>query len=513
MKHNTTILNAVNTLVDTVKVTLGAKGRTVLYNTDENKPHITKDGVSVARHIASADDYENMLITVIREASVKTMRNSGDGTTTTLVLTQYLITEGLKLLSEGISYYELSKSLDKAKKQVLDYITAESISVESNPEVLKHVASIASNDEAIGEFIYSIIQDIGLYGDIQVKTSSYSETKIDKSKGMKLHKGWFEGFMVNNTRDMTFEATDCFVLLMNETIRSMSDIVTYVDYSIRSGKALVVFCDDVSDITLKQLKNFMESNPVPLCFVENDGFRDNKEILLNDLAAITGGYVITTDNEFDPSNLGIANEIKVEELYTTVLGGNTDTQLVNDIIEDIKARLEVDDNEDEMYLSGRERKWYKKRLANLTGGVAVIHAGGDTEMEMKELKDRLDDAVLAVYSAIQEGVCIGGGYTFVRGSNKIKGYNKGEQLVYDSLLVPFKQLLINADLYKDFDLIRKGLIKGKGFDLRTESLTKIDSYNVYDSAGVLKDCIRNSIAVSKSILSVKKLIYDGVVQG
>ena len=241
------LLNGVNMLADTVKLTLGTKGRTVLFKDDNNKPHITKDGVTVARYVMSEDNFENMVITVLREASMKTMLSSGDGTTTTMVLAQNLINEGTRLLSEGMSYYELGNQMDEGLKDVISYIKKNSLSIESKLELLQEVASISANDSKIGKFIYDIVKEIGLYGDIEVKSSQYSETRVDKTTGMKLHKGYIEPFMVNNIKESTFTATDVHVLIVEGVIRAMTDFGPYIEFL--NGKPLVVFCDDISDIT------------------------------------------------------------------------------------------------------------------------------------------------------------------------------------------------------------------------------------------------------------------------
>jgi chaperonin GroEL len=362
--------------------------------------------------------------------------------------------------------------------------------------------------------VYDIISDIGVYGDITVKESFLSSTRVDKTKGMKLHKGWFEGFMVNNTKEMTFTAHNCYCLLFNDTIRSMTDVLPYIQYAIGKSAGLVIFCDDISDITLKQIKHSMESQPLPICFVENDGSRDRKDMLLNDLAALTRAYIVSHGVEFDPENLGMADEIKVEEMFTTVMSTNIDNETVDAIVSDIKSRLAVNDAADDMFLSTVEKKFYRKRLANLTGGVAVIHVGGATEMEMRELKDRLDDAVLAVTCAIRDGVCVGGGYTYLHAEQDLskKASNKVESVVFSCLSAVFKQLLINADLFNKHDVIKKKLLKGYGYDLRNNSFVPKHDYKVYDAAGVLLDSVTNAIAASKSVLSVRKIVFDGIIR-
>jgi chaperonin GroEL len=520
MKNETTtkLLNGVNMLADTVKLTLGTKGRTVLFNDERNKPHITKDGVTVARHVFSKDDYENMVITVLREASMKTMLSSGDGTTTTMVLSQYLINEGVKLLEEGMSYYELSKQMDEATKDIVNYIKSESIDISEKPSLLKEIASVSANDVNIGEFIYSVIQDIGIYGDIEVKASQYLEKRVDKTKGMKIHKGWFESFMVNNLKEMKFTADNVRVLIVDGLIQSIPDFSMYIDYLQANGaEPIVVFCDDISDITLSQIQKWMDVSSYPMCFIQNDGFGDNKITIMNDLAALTSSTIVEPTTKFNPEYLGYAAQISADQLYTSIFPNENyiDNELVNEIVEDIKYSLEQDQNEDELDLSHRQRRFLEKRLANLTGGVAIIHAGGRTEMEMKELKDRLDDAVLATSSAIKQGVNVGGGFTYINCNNKLSNKNnsKGYNLVINSLESPFKQLLVNADLINYYDKYKKNILKNQAIDLRNGKIYKLSSneYTVYDPTSVLTDAIQNAVAVSKSLLSIKNIIYDGNV--
>ena len=276
----------------------------------------------------------------------------------------------------------------------------------------------------------------------------------------------------------------------------------------------MVFCDDISDITLGQIKKWLDVSAYPICFVENDGFGDRKQILMNDLAALTSSMIVEPTTEFNSKNLGFAKEIKIDQYHTRVTPDEEtiDRELVDAIVEEILYILDQDDNNDELELSNRERRFHQKRLANLTGGVAVIHAGGRTELEMKELKDRLDDAVLAVSSAIKLGVNIGGGYTFINCQNKLSKNNnkKGYNLILNSLEVPFKQLLINADLMNEYDKFKDALLKNKAIDLRDGKIYSLtgDSYTVYDPTSVLIDSVSNAVAVSKSLLSVKNLIYE-----
>jgi chaperonin GroEL len=326
---------------------------------------------------------------------------------------------------------------------------------------------------------------------------------------MKLHKGWIENFMVNDVREMSFKADNCHILIIDDMIQSVSDIDKYIHAL--QGKPLVVFCDDITDITLKQFEKMIQALGPKICFVNNDGYGDRKLLLMNDLAALTSAYVIDAKSPFDINHLGFAEKIRVDEWYTSITGGKADLELVEQLVEEIKDTLADDAN-----LTHVERKFHKKRLANLTGGVAVIHVGGKTQMEMKELKDRFDDAVLAVESAIKQGVNVGGGSTYIncqKSLNKAfkESWGRGYKMVLSSLESPFKQLLINADLFNQFEYFKDSLTKGMALDLRDNKLYKLSEakYKVFDPSSVLIDSLVNASAVAKSLLSIKDILYDG----
>ena len=512
LKTKDKVLNGVNKLADVVKLTLGTKGRTVLFKDDRDKPHITKDGVTVANNIFAEDDMENTVIAVLREASMKTMLSSGDGTTTTMILAQYLINEGYKVLEEGLSYYELKYQMQEALSDVKKYLTNSSIPVKDN-NFIAEIASISANDESIGNTIKDIVDKIGLHGSIQVKSSNYEDTRIDETNGIKLHKGWYDSFMTNNKIDLTFEAEECNVLLIDGNIINHNQIIKYLECT--KGKPLVIFCEEIGDIYLQQLNNFISTNAYPICFVQHDGFGERRMILLEDLSIYTGATIINPNAPFDPSYLGKVENIEVSENFTTLSGGYGDPSEIESLINFIIDLLEKDEDEDDIWFSNVEKTFHRKRLAGLTGGIANIYVGGKTEMEMKELKDRLDDAVLAVESAIKKGVSIGGGYTFVNCQNELRDPKKGlgYDLVINSLDQPFKQLLNNADLIKEYRNYKYQLTQGSALDLRNNQIKNVKdgNYKVYDPTSVLLDSITNAVTVANSLLSIKGIIYNNLV--
>jgi len=512
------ILKATNTICDAVKTTLGTKGRTVLFNTyiaDENKPGVTKDGATVARNIRSADDYENLVISVVREASLKTMLSAGDGTTTTCIIAQHIINKGMELLNSGISYYELAKGIDCAVNNVLSSLKDRSISIENDLSILQEIATISANDEKVGELIYDIVNDIGIYGNIEVKRSQLFNTRVDKTKGIKTNKGWYNAFMVNNVKKESFEVKGCAILILTDDLRDFKVIEQYI--AALEGMPLLVFCESISEQLLIRLQSYIEGVKYPICFVENDEYRDRKMLLCRDIAVITGGRVVCSYDNFDLDNLGYAEEVRVTEHNTAIIGGEINQEQANLEVERIKELLESDRLNANTDLSNVEKRFYQRRLANYTGGMALIQVGGRTQIEMSELKDRIDDAVLAVESAIREGVSIGGGYTFINckkelesNLNNIKVNKQGYQLVLEAIEAPFKQLLINSEKYSEHSVIQEALLSGQGYDLRTNQFLPLKDFKVYDATAVLMDALVNGVSVGKSLLSVKELIYDGI---
>jgi len=504
------ILEGVNILADTVKVTLGAKGKNVLFNDPmTQRPRITKDGVTVAKQVSSDDHIMRMAIEIVREASEKTVKSSGDGTTTTAILAQYLINAGFKLMSEGVSFYDLARQLDEAKVKIIKYIESKSLPIESNFEKLLHVATISANDEEIGRFIYDIVQEIGIYGHIEVKHSHNSVDRITKVKGIKYTRGFYAPQFLSDITRMQWKVNKVYIVLFNDTVRSQKDLDPYIKAvnadeqgKIINNHPILFVVNEVEPFVLQSLINtkLMNPNGFNIMFTEHDGFGDRKIEIMNDIAALTGAVPGTSE---DIGAIGFAEEVLVEEDYTSILGGSADTKIVTELIEITKSRLEKDE------LSDNERLYYKRRLATLAGGVAVIHVGAPTDVEMKERKDRIDDAVEAVKASIDRGISIGGGYALIHAHNEVRDeeLNFGESLLYESLLEPFKQLCLNSDIQEEG--IRQVITnKHKGYNVINNEFYSLDDYTVYDPTGVLIDSITNAVSVAKSILSIEKAIYN-----
>jgi chaperonin GroEL len=497
------LIKGVNKLADVVKVTLGAKGKNVLFNNRDNKPQITKDGITAARQVFSMNPFENMAIQIVREASEQTVKTSGDGTTTTIILARYIINQGFKLLSSGaISYYELAKQIDEAKDLIITNIKDRSLDIEQNFDKLLYVATISSSNNEIGSFIYDIMKDIGIYGSIEVKSSNNTKDIIDKVKGIKIHKGFYAPHFVTDRLKMEYRMRDVNIVLFDDTVRSFNkDVMPYIQEA--NGEPLLFMVNDIEPTTLQTIINNKVANPslFNVMFVEHDGFGDRRTEIMNDIAAMTGASVGNSENLGD---IGYAKEVIVDENTTSILGGNMDEVIVNRLVEETQYKLSNDDLDED------EKKYYRRRLATLKGGVAIIHVGGMTEVEMKEKKDRIDDAVEAVKSAIDRGISIGGGHTFIYIANRLinEENNIGENIIFHSLLQPFNQLCNNADVDDKYLLKELYSNSGLGYDVINNELVPLNEYKVYDSTGVLIDSLSNAIAVAKSILSVECSLYN-----
>ena len=525
------LLNGVNLLSNTVKVTLGTQGRLVLYNKLRDfedpigYPSLTKDGVTVAKHIQSADPVENMAIQIMRQASQNTVDTSGDGTTTTSILAQEIINKGFNLLDHGMSSWEFNRQADQAVADIVKYIEDKSIPINKEGDLseIKTVATISSNSEELGGFIYDIIKNIGIESDIEVKKSNKSTTEIEMVKGMKIHKGYFAPFFCTDMTYMTWEQYDVNILLFDDTIRDFAVIEPYMRASVDAeGKAvpILIYCEDVADAVLGQLNRLVQMNPRPVMIVEKDGFGDRGIDVMNDIAVVTDALIV--DYTHKPKDyrkaLGRASEVLVNSKFTTILGGKGNDVEIQAEVDRINERLEADE-----LMSGNERKFLNKRIANLSGGIAVIHVGGTTKIERNEAHDRIEDAVLAVKSAIKSGTSVGGAYIWENCANYLidalplrsdihPNHTEAYKLVVNSLKSILRQLLTNSGELPNIDTIRDTIVKdNKAYNLIDRQFYKIDDYPVRDATSVLIDSIKNAISVAKSILAIERSIYNGEV--
>ena len=548
------ILKAVNDLVTPVKVTLGAKGRTVLYNDTkghdkslwDGKPFTSKDGFTVAKQVKSKDPYEALIMSAIKAASQNTVASSGDGTTSTMILTEAFIESGIELMTKhNMTSWDVCALIDIVSKDIIENIKDRySIPVVDsegniNLKLLERVASVSSNDKAIGKFIYNIYSRIGTTGTIEVQVSDAHETKVRMTEGMRLSKGFYSTIYANTADGSQFKADKPYVVVFDDAIRDYNQLLPFLrmtDMREKGKMPLLVFCDEVSQIAFSVIKDYIELSNHPICIVQNSQFGEKRIDLINDIAGLTGGYPITSATDYaktpdyykgkDVTELpefrlmGRAKEVLVTNASTSLIGDKEfiDADYVDSSIEYLKEK--VGDVETQAY----DKKHYQRRLANLTGGIALIKVGGTTEIEMKELFYRYEDAVLAVRSAIEKGVSIGGGYTWVNLHNDLedtydtdKYDGAASSAVYNTLLnsllaIP-KQLLVNAGFISnnEFKTYSTKIKDELCLDLIGNKYMSVDEFEIYDSCATLLDVVINASSVAKTMISVDKIIVNNVV--
>jgi len=512
------IQRAVDKLVNHVKVTLGAKGKTVLFNNNQNKPQVTKDGVTVARNVKSNDPIEQMIIDIVREASEKTLKSSGDGTTTTAILAQAIIHLGFKLKYEqNMTYYEIANLLNDFQVKAVAAINQYSIPVLSSGDEeitkIKNVATVSSNNVEIGKLIEDIYRKISIYGTIEIKETTSSVTRIDTVNGIKINKGYYNAHFLTDTTRGLFKVTEgAFIAIVDDRIHSFKQITDLISESVveyedgtYEEKPLLILLNDIDHSVMEMMIRTKITNPnMRFMVVENDGFGDRRSEIMNDIAALTGA-VIYRKNE--TGQLGYCEEILVDYETTSITvsrdSEQTNMELIDELIVDTEYKL---NHPDELYLNDNDLLYYKKRLANLKGGIAVINVGGQTEVEMREKKDRIDDAVQAVSAAIKKGVCIGGGYVFIKAYLSLGTENP----FVEALTEPIKILLHNSDSKHSLGTFIDMVDTDNAYNAITDSFTKSndETYTIYDPSLVLIDSIENAIAVSKSILSIDCAVYN-----
>jgi chaperonin GroEL len=549
------IIKAVNNLVGPVKVTLGAKGKTVLYNDTkghdkslwDGKPFTSKDGYTVAKQIKSKNEYEALIMAAIKAASQNTVNSSGDGTTSTMILTEALINQGIELITKhNMTSWEVCALIDIFSNDITTLLKEKyAISVidektdKLNLKLLERVASVSSNDKEIGKFIYNIYSRIGTTGTIEVQTSEAQETKVRMTEGMRLNKGYYSTLFSNTADGSQFKATAPYVLVFDDAIRDYNQLMPFLrmtDQHNKGKKPLVVFCDEVSQVAMATIVDYVKLSNHPLCIVQNDQFGEKRLDLINDIASLTGGFPISSDTEYAKNHeyykdkdfetlpefsiLGRAKEVLITNSSTSIIGNPDfiDKEHVSDVVSYLKEKIA--DTETQLY----DKQHYQRRLANLTGGIALIKVGGATELEMKELFFRYEDAVLAVRSAIEKGVSIGGGYTWVNmhsdlidsydvDAQKLKVESNTYNMILNTLLAVPKQLLINAGFTSnnEFKFYTNNLINENCLDLITNTYMSVNDFEIYDSCATLLDVVLNAASVAKTLISVDKIIANNIV--
>ena len=509
------MLNGVNILADAVKVTLGPKGRNVVLDKSFGAPRITKDGVSVAKEIELEDKFENMGAQMVKEVASRTNDEAGDGTTTATVLAQAIVKEGMKSVAAGMNPMDLKRGIDMATAKVVDAIRAMARPVADSDEVAQ-VGTISANGEAeIGRQIADAMQKVGNEGVITVEENKGLETETTVVEGMQFDRGYLSPYFVTNPEKMTAELDDCMILLHEKKLSSLQAMVPLLESVIQSQKPLLIIAEDVEGEALATLVVNKLRGGLKIAAVKAPGFGDRRKAMLQDIAILTGGQVISEDLGMKLENvtmdmLGTAKKLQITKDETTIVDGAGVKAEIEARVSQIRAQIEETS-------SDYDREKLQERVAKLAGGVAVIRVGGMTEVEVKERKDRVDDALNATRAAVQEGIIVGGGVALVQAVKGLEGLegansdqNAGIAIVRRALEAPLRQIAENAgvDGAVVAGKIRESSDTSFGFNAQTEEYGDMFKFGVIDPAKVTRTALEDAASVAGLLITTEAMIAD-----
>ena len=509
------MLTGVNILADAVKVTLGPKGRNVVLDKSFGAPRITKDGVSVAKEIELEDKFENMGAQMVKEVASRTNDEAGDGTTTATVLAQAIVKEGMKSVAAGMNPMDLKRGIDLATKTVVEAIKAASREVKDTDEVAQ-VGTISANGEAeIGRQIADAMQKVGNEGVITVEENKGLETETDVVEGMQFDRGYLSPYFVTNADKMTVELEDCMILLHEKKLSSLQSLVPLLEQIIQSQKPLMIISEDVEGEALATLVVNKLRGGLKIAAVKAPGFGDRRKAMLQDIAILTGGQVISEElgmklESATMDMLGTAKRVNITKDETTIIDGNGDSAEIEARVTQIRQQIEETD-------SDYDREKLQERVAKLAGGVAVIRVGGMTETEVKERKDRVDDALNATRAAVQEGIVVGGGVALLQAAKKLAGLtgenndqDVGISIVRKAIEAPLRQIAENAG-------VDGAVVAGKiresddltfGFNAQTEEYGDMFAFGVIDPAKVVRTALQDAASVASLLITTEAMVAD-----
>jgi len=505
----------VDALANAVKVTLGPKGRNVVIDKKFGAPHITKDGVTVAKEIELADPIENMGAQMLKEVASKTADQAGDGTTTATVLAQAMVGAGLKNVASGANPMDLKRGMDKAVKAVVAELRSISREVGSDYEKIKQVATIsANNDEAVGSLIADAMKKVGTEGVITVEEAKGTETDVKTVEGMQFDRGYLSPYFVTNTENMEAELENAFILIYDKKISSMKELLPVLEKTAQSGKPLLIIAEDVDGEALATLVVNKIRGALRVAAVKAPGFGDRRKAMLQDIAVLTGGTVISEETGLKLDNatledLGRAEKISIDKDNTTIVNGAGMKENIQARVAEIKSQIEKT-------TSDYDREKLQERLAKLAGGVAVLYVGAATEVEMKEKKDRVDDALHATRAAVEEGIVPGGGVALIRASaalDNLTGLNEDEttgiQIVRRAIEEPLRQIVANAG--GEGAVVIQKIREGKGdfgYNARNEQYEDLFAAGVIDPTKVSRVALENASSIAGMLLTTECVISD-----
>jgi chaperonin GroEL len=509
------MLRGVNILADAVKVTLGPKGRNVVIEKSFGAPRITKDGVTVAKEIELADRFENMGAQMVKEVASRTNDEAGDGTTTATVLAQAIVREGMKAVAAGMNPMDLKRGIDLATQKVVAAIKAASRPVKDSDEVAQ-VGTISANGEAsIGRQIADAMQKVGNEGVITVEENKGMETEVEVVEGMQFDRGYLSPYFVTNADKMIAELEDAYILLHEKKLSSLQPMVPLLEAVIQSQRPLLIVAEDVEGEALATLVVNKLRGGLKISAVKAPGFGDRRKAMLQDIAILTGGQVISDDLGMKLENVGLdmlgrAKKISINKDNTTIVDGSGDKAEIQARVAQIRTQIEETS-------SDYDREKLQERVAKLAGGVAVIRVGGMTEVEVKERKDRVDDALNATRAAVQEGIVVGGGVALIQASKTLVGLtgansdqDAGVAIVRRALEAPLRQIATNAgvDGAVVAGKVRESNDSTFGFNAQTEEYGDMFKFGVIDPAKVVRTALEDAASVASLLITTEAMIAD-----
>ncbi|MCL6494241.1 MAG: chaperonin GroEL [Ignavibacterium sp.] len=506
--------SGVDKLADAVKVTLGPKGRNVIIEKKFGAPTVTKDGVTVAKEIELEDPVENMGAQMVREVASKTSDVAGDGTTTATVLAQAIFREGLKNVTAGANPMDLKRGIDFAVTKVVEYLKSISKDVEGRNEIAQVGSISANNDKSIGDLIADAMEKVGKDGVITVEEAKGTETSLEVVEGMQFDRGYLSPYFVTDAESMEAVLEDPYILIHDKKISSMKDLLPILEKVAQQGRALLIIAEEVEGEALATLVVNKIRGTLKVCAVKAPGFGDRRKAMLEDIAVLTNGTVISEERGFKLENatvsyLGTAKKVVVDKDNTTIVEGSGKPEEIKKRINEIKAQIEKT-------TSDYDKEKLQERLAKLSGGVAVLKIGASTEVEMKEKKARVEDALHATRAAVEEGIVAGGGVALVRAIpvlDKLEGQNEdqttGIRIVQKALEEPLRQIVNNAGL--EGSVVLQKVKEGKddfGFNAATEQFENLIKAGVIDPTKVTRTALENAASVSSLLITTEAVVFE-----
>lgn len=509
------MLKGVETLAKTVKVTLGPKGRNVMLDKSYGAPKLTKDGVSVAKEIVLADKFENMGAQLIKEVAQKTADKAGDGTTTATVLAECIIREGCKAVAAGMNPLDVKRGIDMAVSAVVEDVKSRSKNVQSSEEIAQVGTISANGDTTIGEYISKAMEKVGNDGVITVEDAKGLETELDVVEGMQFDRGYLSPYFVTNPEKMNCEFDSPYILLYDKKISNLQPMISILEAVVQSGRALVIIAEDIEGEALATLVVNRIRGGLKVCAVKAPGFGDRRKAMLQDIATLTGGQVISDELGMKIENvtldmLGVAKRVEITKDDTTIIDGAGDK-------ETIKGRAAQIRQEISQTTSDYDREKLQERLGKLSGGVAVIKVGGASEVEVKERKDRIDDALHATRAAVREGIVAGGGAALLYATKALDGVKAGNQdqnvgidIIRKALQAPLRQIAENAGV--DGAVIAGKLLESKdynyGYDARIGEFTDMIKSGIVDPTEVVRTALQDAASVGGLLITTEAMVTE-----